>query len=72
MIDKKKIGFFRFGLIKTAKMNNAIIDIYGIEKEGLDPASFSNFNDNNIDGGIINENTKINHMGKKIDRLLQN
>ena len=28
LVDKKKIGFFRCGLMNTAKLNNAVIDIY--------------------------------------------
>ena len=31
IVDKKKIGFFRCGLMNTAKLNNAVIDIYATE-----------------------------------------
>ena len=31
IVDKKKIGFFRCGLMNTAKLNNAVIDIYASE-----------------------------------------
>ena len=29
-IEKKKLGFFRVGLINVAKLKNAVIDIYGV------------------------------------------
>ena len=32
-IEKKKLGFFRFGLINVARFKNAVIDIYGLKKE---------------------------------------
>lgn len=41
IVDKKKIGFFRCGLMNTAKLNNAVIDIYATEATASHPQSYS-------------------------------
>jgi hypothetical protein len=46
IVDKKKIGFFRCGLMNTAKLNNAVIDIYASEAA----ASHSDPHKNSLNG----------------------
>lgn len=48
IVDKKKIGFFRCGLMSTAKLNNAVIDIYTTEAA----SSHSDPNKNSLNGPI--------------------
>lgn len=36
VFDKKKIGFFRFSLINTAKLKNAVIELHGIAENTVD------------------------------------
>jgi len=46
VVDKKKIGFFRFGLINAAKLEKAIIDIYLVAKPPAQPISAPPFDYN--------------------------
>jgi hypothetical protein len=39
-IEKKKLGFFRFGLMNVARFKNAVIDIYGLKKESSDSGKY--------------------------------
>lgn len=41
IVDKKKIGFFRCGLMNIAKLNNAVIDIYTTEVTASHLQSYS-------------------------------
>ncbi|MGA1870039.1 MAG: hypothetical protein ACMUJM_16005 [bacterium] len=41
IVDKKKIGFFRFGLLNAAKLNNAEINVYAIDDSSLNTNSYS-------------------------------
>ncbi len=64
IVDKKKIGFFRFGLISTAKLNNAIINIYCTDKNSYSFASFSESGYNNVNANV---NAKTENVPKEID-----
>jgi len=60
VVDKKKIGFFRFGLINTVRLNNAEIDIYAPERDTIPSPSYSH-----LDHNILN--TEIQGGAKRID-----
>jgi len=56
VVDKKKIGFFRCGLMNTANLNNGVIDIYAAEIT----ASHSDSNKNAL-------NSTMQKIVKRID-----
>ncbi|RZB30241.1 MAG: hypothetical protein SRB1_02521 [Desulfobacteraceae bacterium Eth-SRB1] len=55
-IEKKKLGFFRFGLINVARFKNAVIDIYGLKKESSDSGKYKSIFKNVFSGDFLPSN----------------